>query len=296
MAAAVNFIGLGVMGRPMARNLASAGFEVTAFTRTDASRSRARGDGLTVVDDLADLPRDPDFVVTMLPDAPDVEAVLFAADGPVARSSEATLFIDMSTVSPAAARSLAQRLGEQGRRSLDAPVSGGEAGAVNGVLAIMVGGEAEDVAKAQPLFEALGSTVVHVGGHGAGQVAKAANQLIVASNLAVLAEALVFVRRQGLDPAVVVEAIRGGLAGSTVIDRKAAAMIAGDYSPGFRLALHDKDLGIVEREAAALGLPLELTALVAGRIHGLVEAGRGELDHGALYLAAAELAGEENLG
>ena len=293
MAAAVNFIGLGVMGRPMARNLASAGFEVTAFTRTDASRSRARGDGLTVVDDLAELPRDPDFVVTMLPDAPDVEAVLFAADGPVARSSEATLFIDMSTVSPAAARSLAQRLGEQGRRSLDAPVSGGEAGAVNGVLAIMVGGETEDVAAARQLFEALGSTIVHVGGHGAGQVTKAANQMIVASNLAVLAEALLFVRRQGLDPELVIAAIRAGLAGSTVIDRKAAAMIAGDYTPGFRLALHDKDLGFVEREAAALGLPLELTALVTERIHALVDSGRGELDHTALYLAAAELAGED---
>lgn len=292
MAAVVNVIGLGVMGRPMARNLVKAGFEVTGFSRTAASRDRARGDGLRVVDELAGLPRKPDFVVTMLPDAPDVEAVLFAEDGPAARSSEATLFVDMSTISPAAARSIAGKLGEQGRRSLDAPVSGGEAGAVNGVLAIMVGGEAEDVAQAQPLFAALGSTIVHVGGHGAGQVAKAANQIIVASNLAALAEALLFVRRQGLDPTVVVEAIRGGLAGSTVIDRKAAAMIAGDYTPGFRLALHDKDLGIVEREAAALGLPLELTALVTGRIHALVEAGHGDLDHGALYLAAAEFAGE----
>lgn len=292
MAAVVNVIGLGVMGRPMARNLVKAGFEVTGFSRTAASRDRARGDGLRVVDELAGLPRKPDFVVTMLPDAPDVEAVLFAEDGPAARSSEATLFVDMSTISPAAARSIAGKLGEQGRRSLDAPVSGGETGAINGVLAIMVGGEASDVAVAQPLFQALGS-VVHVGGHGAGQVTKAANQIIVASNLAALAEALLFVRRQGLDPAVVVEAIRGGLAGSTVIDRKASAMIAGDYTPGFRLALHDKDLGIVEEEAAALGLPLELTALVTRRIHGLVESGRGELDHGALYLAAAELA-EEN--
>lgn len=292
MATVVNLIGLGVMGRPMARNLVASGFEVTGFSRTAVSRDRARGVGITVVDELADLPRNPDFVVTVLPDAPDVEAVLFAPDGPAARSSEATLFVDMSTISPTAARSIAQRLGTQGRRSLDAPVSGGEVSAINGDLAIMVGGEASDVAVARPLFAALGSTITRVGGHGAGQVAKAANQMIVAANLASLAEALVFVSRQGLDPAAVVEAIRGGLAGSKVMDRKATAMIDGNYTPGFRLALHDKDLGIVQREAAALGLPLELTALVTGRIHSLVEAGRGELDHGALYLAAA---GEESL-
>ncbi|MFT3889497.1 MAG: NAD(P)-binding domain-containing protein [Arachnia sp.] len=291
MGGTVNLIGLGVMGRPMARNLARAGFDVVSFTRSAASRERARGDGLTVVDALADLPAAPDFVVTVLPDSPDVEAVLFAEDGPVARSADGTLFIDMSTIAPGAARSIGERLGAAGRRFLDAPVSGGESGAIDAVLSIMVGGAADDVDVARPLFEAMGTTVVHVGPQGSGQVTKAANQMIVATNLAVVGEALVFLRGHGIDPAVAMSVIGGGLAGSTVIDRKAAAMIAGDFTPGFRLALHLKDLGFVERAAAEAGLPLEVTALVTQRVRSLVATGHGDLDHGALYLSAAEQAG-----
>jgi 2-hydroxy-3-oxopropionate reductase len=291
MSKTISFIGLGVMGRPMAANLSAAGYDLVAHTRSEHSRDRARAAGVRVVDTLDELPDAPDFVVTVLPDSPDVEAVLFAEYGPLARSGLGTLFVDMSTISPDAARSISDRLTGAGRRSLDAPVSGGESGAIDASLSIMVGGHEDDVARAQAMFAVLGNIIVHVGDHGSGQVTKAANQMIVACNLAILGEALVFIRRHGLDPVAALEVISGGLAGSTVIDRKSAAMIAGNFEAGFRLALHNKDLGIVERAAAEAGLPLELTAAVTQRVRSLVATGRGELDHSALYIAAAEAAG-----
>ena len=288
----VNLIGLGVMGRPMARNLVKAGFDVVSFTPSPGSRERARGDGLVVVDALGDLPPGPDFVITVVPDSPQVEEVLFADDGPVARSAEHTIFVDMSTIAPGAARAIGARLGESGRRFLDAPVSGGESGAIAGILSIMVGGDEETFAAAAPMLEAMGTTVVHVGAQGAGQVTKSANQLIVAANLAAAAEAIVFLRGHGIDPTVAMSVLGGGMAGSAVIERKVPAMIAGDVTPGFRASLHLKDLGFVERAAAEAGLPLEVTALVTQRVRSLVATGRGELDHGALLLSAAEQAGQ----
>jgi 2-hydroxy-3-oxopropionate reductase len=285
----VNFVGLGVMGLPMAANLVRSGFLVTAHTRSEASRERARARGITVVGHLADLPATPDFTVTVLPDSPDVNAVLFAPGG-LAERTEASLFIDMSTIAPDAARAIGARLTSSRHRFLDAPVSGGESGAVNGQLSIMVGGDTEDFAQATRLFEALGTTIVHVGSRGAGQVTKAANQMVVAGNLAILAEALVFIEHHGIDPATALRVIAGGLAGSTVLERKSPAMVSGDFAPGFRLALHNKDLRIVGEAAARLALTLTVNDLVSGIVRDLVDSGRGSLDHSAIVLAARETA------
>jgi 2-hydroxy-3-oxopropionate reductase len=290
MSGVVSFIGLGVMGRPMAKNLGDAGFEVVAYTRSGGSRDRARTDGIHVVDAIGDLPSSPDFVITVLPDASDVEDVLFGA-GVHAASGSSALFIDMSTIAPERARAIAERIGSSGARFLDAPVSGGEAGAVAASLSIMVGGAAEDVDRASGAFDAMGKMIVHVGAHGAGQVTKAANQMIVAGNLAILGEALVFLEEHGLDSAVALSVIGGGLAGSTVLERKSSAMLAGDYTPGFRLSLHAKDLGIVGRAAADRGIPLTVTSAVTQIVRSLVATGRGGLDHSALYLASREAAG-----
>jgi 2-hydroxy-3-oxopropionate reductase len=294
MTQAVNFVGLGVMGLPMAANLSEQGFAVTAYTRSAGSRDRARARGLRVVDDLTELPSSAQFTVTVLPDSPDVEAVLLSPGALAERTEASSLFIDMSTIAPDAARGIASRLRLGGRRFLDAPVSGGEAGAVSGRLSIMVGGENDDFERARALFDALGTTVVHVGPVGAGQVVKAANQMIVAGNLAILAEALVFLERHELDVATALAVIAGGLAGSTVIDRKSKAMISGDFTPGFRLALHDKDLGIVRGATNDLGIALPVNDLVTDILHALVEDGRGDLDHSALLLAARESAGLEH--
>jgi 2-hydroxy-3-oxopropionate reductase len=282
----VNVVGLGVMGLPMAAHLSRAGLAVRGFARTEATRARARERGIDVVDALDALPVDADVIITMLPDGPDVEAVLFEPGGLVARTAPGVLFVDTSTISPDAARSIGERVRERGHRFIDAPVSGGQAGAENASLSIMIGGEDADVRDARGVLEVVGSTVVHVGPLGAGQVTKAANQMIVAANIAILAEALVFIERNDVDRARALEVLAGGLAGSTVLDRKSAAMLADDYTPGFRLALHAKDLGIVETSASARGLDLRVNELVTSIVREFVDEGNAGLDHAALYLAA----------
>jgi 2-hydroxy-3-oxopropionate reductase len=282
----VAFIGLGIMGRPMAVNLSRAGFDVIAHTRSEAGRSHARGLGVEVVDSLGELPPDCDVIITMLPDGPDVEAVLLS--GPLAIGPD-TLVIDMSTIAPSSARRVAQALAERGGRFLDAPVSGGETGAIDGVLSIMVGGADSDFASALPVFEAMGKTIVHVGDVGSGQVVKAANQLIVAGNLQLIAEALVFVDGHGVDRGRALDVLSGGLAGSTAMTRKRQNFLDRSYDPGFRIALHDKDLGIVARSAREARLALPVTALVSQLVEALVAQGHGALDHSALYMLAEQL-------
>jgi 2-hydroxy-3-oxopropionate reductase len=282
----VNVVGLGVMGLPMAAHLSRAGLAVRGFARTEATRARAQERGIDVVDALDALPVDADVIITMLPDGPDVEAVLFEPGGLVARTAPGALFVDTSTISPDAARSIGERVRERGHRFIDAPVSGGQAGAENASLSIMIGGEEADVRDARGVLEVVGSTIVHVGPLGAGQVTKAANQMIVAANIAILAEALVFIERNDVDRARALEVLAGGLAGSTVLDRKSAAMLADDYTPGFRLALHAKDLGIVETSASVRGLDLRVNELVTSIVREFVDEGNAGLDHAALYLAA----------
>lgn len=285
----IGFIGLGIMGGPMAANLVAAGFTVTGHNRSRPAVDRLVEAGGHAGDTVADTVRDADIVITMLPDSPDVEAVVTGEDGVLAHAAPGTLLIDMSSIRPDVSRAVAAAA--DGLRVLDAPVSGGEAGAVEGSLSIMVGGDAADVEAAKAVFEAVGRTIVHVGPHGAGQTVKAANQLIVAGHLQLLAEAITFLDAHGVDLESAVRVLGGGLAGSTVLDRKAAGMLARDFTPGFRLALHHKDMGIVTAAAREAGVVVPLGAAVAQLVAALVARGDGDLDHSGLLKLTAELSG-----
>lgn len=291
--AEVAFIGLGIMGAPMASNLAAAGHRVRGYSRTAATRTAAAAGGVEPADTAADAVRGADVVITMLPDTPDVLGVLFGSQpSPLADviTAGATV-IDMSTIEPGAAADIAGRLAERGIEALDAPVSGGQAGAEEGSLSIMVGGEQATFDRSLPLLEAMGSTIVRVGPAGSGQSVKAANQLMVAGHLQMLAEALVFLDSQGVDAETALDVISGGLAGSAVITRKRRNFVDRSYAPGFRLALHHKDLGIVARTARDAGLALPATALVSQLVAASVAQGHGGLDHSALHRLAVEMNG-----
>lgn len=281
--ARIAFIGLGIMGLPMAVNLVKAGHDVTGHNRSPARTARFAERGGRAAGSVREAVRDAEIVVTMLPDSPDVEAV---ADDVL--TEDGALWIDMSTIAPATARDIASR----GSRVLDAPVSGGEQGAIDGTLSIMVGGEAANVEAARPVLETLGKTIVHVGPAGAGQTVKAANQLIVAGTIGLVAEALTLLAAQGVDLKPAVEVLSGGLAGSTVLDRKSPAMLAHEFAPGFRIDLHHKDLGIALGSAREAGVPLPLGAVVAQLMAAARAQGHGDLDHSALLLVLEQLAGK----
>lgn len=289
--AVVGFVGLGVMGRPMAANLVRAGHEVRAFSRGAAGRERAAELGVPVVGGIGEAVRGADVVITMLPDTPDVRAVALGPDGVLDHLAPGGAYIDMSTIEPGAAREIAARFAAAGHDVLDAPVSGGEAGAREGTLSVMVGGPADVVERWRELLGAMGTTVVRVGDAGGGQVVKAANQLVVATHLQALAEAVVFLEAHDADVATGLSVIARGLGGSTVLDRKTAGVLAGDFAPGFRLDLHHKDLGIVEGAARARGAVLPVTGLVGRLVQSLVQRGDGGLDHSALVALARELNG-----
>jgi 2-hydroxy-3-oxopropionate reductase len=289
--AKIGFIGLGIMGLPMAKNLVTAGHDVTGYNRCQARADALVAAGGRRVSSVAGATEGADIVITMLPDSPDVEAVALGDGGVLDNSHTGQLLIDMSTVKPATSRALAAAAGEHGVRVLDAPVSGGEAGAIDGVLSVMVGGDPEDFEAAQPVLQAVGTTIVHVGPHGAGQTVKAANQLIVAGNIQLLAEALALVAASGVDPEPAVKVLGGGLAGSTVLNRKAGNMLQRDFTPGFRLSLHHKDMGIVTAAARDAGVVIPLGAAVAQLIAALVARGDGNLDHSALFKLTEELSG-----
>ena len=284
----VAFIGLGIMGGPMAANLVKAGFDVVGYNRSPEKVKELVEKGGRGAEDVASAVAEADVVITMVPDSPDVEAV----SGEVfAGAREGTLYIDMSTIRPDVAVRVAEAGREAGVRVLDAPVSGGEAGAVEGSLSIMVGGSAEDFADARPVLDAVGKTVVHVGPAGSGQTVKAANQLIVAGNIQLLAEAVVFLEAYGVDMRPALEVLGGGLAGSTVLARKGDNMLAGEFKPGFRLALHHKDMGIVTSAAREAGVTIPLGAVVAQLVAAMVARGDGGLDHSGLLKLTQELSG-----
>ena len=289
----VAFIGLGIMGRPMAANLVEAGFDVVGHSRRRESADGLVAAGGRSAGSVAEAVRDADAVVTMLPDSPDVEAVALGPGGIVSSAAAGALYLDMSSIRPDVARQVAAAGAERGLRCLDAPVSGGERGAIDGKLSIMVGGAAEDVAAARPLLDVMGATILHVGPAGAGQTVKAANQLIVAGNIALVAEALVFLQAQGVDVEAAVEVLRGGLAGSTVLDRKAATMLAGDFAPGFRIELHDKDLAIFTASAREAGVVTLLGGLLAQLTGAARAQGDGGLDHSALLRVVQRLSGQQ---
>ncbi|MFC0040052.1 2-hydroxy-3-oxopropionate reductase [Actinomadura rayongensis] len=285
----VAFLGLGIMGRPMAVNLVSAGFAVVGYSRRPESADPVVRAGGRAATSIADAVAQADVVALMLPDGPDVEAVLTGEQGVFDSVRPGTLIVDFSSISPATSRELARRAAERGLRMLDAPVSGGEAGAIEGTLSIMIGGAEEDVERLRPLFEAVGATVQRVGDHGAGQSVKAANQLIVAGAIQLVAEAIKLLEALDVDLDAALRVINGGLAGSKVLDRKAAAMLKRDFTPGFRAELHHKDLGIVTAAARDASLPLPLGNAVAQLMAALVAQGRGSLDHGALLAVLDDL-------
>jgi 2-hydroxy-3-oxopropionate reductase len=282
----IAFIGLGIMGLPMAVNLVRAGHDVTGYNRSPAKTARFAEQGGQAADSVQDAVRGAEVVITMLPDSPDVESVA----GDVCTATGA-VWVDMSTISPATARSVASQAKEAGLRPLDAPVSGGEQGAVDGTLSIMVGGEAADVEAARPVLDAVGKTIVHVGPAGAGQTVKAANQLIVAGTIGLVAEALTLLNAQNVDLKPAVEVLSGGLAGSAVLDRKSPNMLRHEFQPGFRIDLHHKDLGIALATAREAGVPLPVGAVVAQLMAAARTQGYGDLDHSALLLVLEKLAG-----
>jgi 2-hydroxy-3-oxopropionate reductase len=289
----VAFIGLGIMGGPMAANLVKAGYEVVGYNRSPAPVEKLVDAGGRGAGSVAEAVRGADVIITMVPDSPDVEAVATGEDGIFAAATNGALYIDMSTIRPDVAVRVAEAGREAGLRVLDAPVSGGEAGAVEGSLSIMVGGEAADFEAARPVLEAVGKTIVHVGPAGSGQTVKAANQLIVAGNIELLAEAVVFLEAYGVDTNAALEVLGGGLAGSTVLQRKGPNMLTRQFQPGFRLALHHKDLGIVTAAAREAGVVIPLGAVVAQLVAALVARGDGGLDHSGLLKLVTELSGRE---
>ncbi|MET8541992.1 2-hydroxy-3-oxopropionate reductase [Kitasatospora sp. NPDC004799] len=293
MSRKIAFIGLGIMGGPMAANLVRAGHHVTGFTLTRPPIDALVAAGGHGAAGIAEAVRDAEVVITMLPADPQVEQVVLGEGGVLENAAPGTLVIDMSSIAPQTSVRIAAAARERGIRTLDAPVSGGEAGAVEAVLSIMVGGAAEDFAEARPLFDALGTTVVHVGPSGAGQTVKAANQLIVAANIQVLAEAVVFLENAGVDLAAALDVLGGGLAGSTVLDRKRANMLNRAFAPGFRIDLHHKDMGIVTDAARAVGAALPVGAVVARLVASARANGDGSLDHSVLLRGVERLSGRE---
>jgi 2-hydroxy-3-oxopropionate reductase len=287
----VGFIGLGIMGGPMAANLVKAGFDVIGYNRSPEPVQRLADQGGRGAASLAAAVQDADVVVTMVPDSPDVEAVALGEDGIYAHAKPGTLHVDMSSIRPDVARKVGEAGKQRGFRVLDAPVSGGEQGAIDASLSIMVGGDPNDFADARPVLEAVGKTIVHVGPVGSGQTVKAANQLIVAGTIELVAEAIVFLEAYGVDTEAAVKVLAGGLAGNAILNRKAAGMLARDFTPGFRIDLHHKDLGIVTSAAREAGVVIPLGAVVAQLVASLRAQGDGGLDHSALLKLVEQLSG-----
>ena len=283
MADRVGFIGLGIMGKPMARHLLDAGFPLTVHSRSPAPVDELAEAGAARAASPAEVAASSDVVITMLPDTPDVELVLFGAEGVATAAAAGSLVIDMSSIDPIPTRSFAERLAAQDVDMLDAPVSGGEKGAIDGALSIMVGGSPEAFERATPLFSAMGKNIVHVGPSGAGQIAKACNQLVVAATIEAVAEALVLAERAGVDAAKVREALLGGFAGSKILEVHGQRMLDRAFDPGFRARLHRKDARIVLDTAKEVGAPVPSFEAVARQLDELVETGGGELDHSALF-------------
>jgi 2-hydroxy-3-oxopropionate reductase len=280
----LGFIGLGIMGAPMARQLLASGFPLTVHSRSPEPVDELVSGGAERAGSPADVARTSDVVITMLPDTLDVEQVVLGDDGVASGVTAGALVIDMSTIDPGPTRLIAEQLASRGVEMLDAPVSGGERGAIDGTLSIMVGGSEQAFARAAPILESMGKNIVHVGPSGAGQIAKACNQLVVAATIEAVAEALVLAERSGVDAAKVREALLGGFAGSKILEVHGQRMLDRAFEPGFRARLHRKDARIVLNAAEASGTPIPSFRAVAAQLDRLVDdAGGGDLDHSALY-------------
>lgn len=289
----VGFIGLGIMGRPMAKNLVKSGYQLTVYDIDPKPIDELVGLGAEGKDSSREVAEKSDIVITMLPDGPDVEQAVLGPNGVLEGLKKGSIVIDMSSISPIIAKKVATEVEKKGGEMLDAPVSGGEPGAIQGTLAIMVGGKRDVFNKCLPILNAMGKSVTLVGSTGAGQTAKLANQIVVAINIAALSEALVFAAKSGVDPEVLVQAIRGGLAGSTVMEAKAPMIMDRNFKPGFKIRLHQKDLRNALSVATEYNIPLPLTSLVQQMVNALVSDDKGELDHSGIALFIENLAKTE---
>ena len=287
----IGYIGLGIMGKSMARNIMKAGYEVVVHNRSRQSVRELVGEGAIEAHTPAEVARDVDVVFTNLPDSPDVELVALGEDGIIQGAHPGLIFIDNSTIKPATARVIGERLGEKGVMMLDAPVSGGDIGAKEGTLTIMVGGSEDAFNKAMPVLEAMGKTITHVGGLGDGQIAKAANQIMVAAQMVAMGELLILAQKAGADPEKVVQAIRGGAAGCWTLDNKPQRLFAGNRQPGFKAYMQAKDLGIVMDTAREYGVALPSSALNTQLFNAMLEMGMRELDNSAVIGVIEQLAG-----
>jgi 2-hydroxy-3-oxopropionate reductase len=287
----LGFIGLGVMGAPMAAHLVAAGHDVSGYDVNAAAGEKLQAAGGRAAADVADAVAGADVVITMLPNHPQVEAVVLASGGVLEAAEPGTLLIDMSTIRPETSIAVAEAARDKKIRVLDAPVSGGQAGAEQASLSIMVGGTEEDFEAGKPVLEALGKTIVHVGPHGAGQVVKAANQLVVGGIYGLVAEAIVLLEASGVDAATGLDVLAGGLAGSRILELKRKSMVERQFAPGFRIDLHHKDMGIALAAARQADVALPLTGLVAQLVAAGRAMGHGSLDHSALLKVVEQLSG-----
>ncbi len=291
MAHVIGFIGLGIMGRPMARNLLKAGHSLIVHSRSRGPVDELVAAGAKAGTSPKDIASKSDVLITMLPNSPDVELVALGKDGIVEGARPGLIYVDMSTISPLVSQKVAQALEAKGVSMLDAPVSGGEKGAIDGALSIMVGGDQAVFDSVLPILQAMGKTITRLGPLGFGGFTKLANQIIVAVNLTALGEALTLAKKAGLDRELTLKALAGGLAGSKCLEQKTPNYVAGSYKPGFKIDLHFKDLGLIMESARALGVPLPATAVVQELFSALRVKGRGELDHSAVITLLEDLAG-----
>jgi len=293
MAERIGFVGLGIMGKPMAKNLVNAGFAVTVYNRSSAAVEELVAEGATAGASSADVASKSDITVLMVPDSPDSEAVVLGENGLLEGASSGDLIVDMSSIEPGVSQRIQAACAEKGVNFIDAPVSGGEPFAISGDLAIMVGGSASDFERAKPLFDVMGKSAVLCGDSGAGNVTKLANQIVVGANIHALAEALVLATKAGVNPETVFDAIKGGLAGSNVMNAKAPMMFERNFKPGFRIELHYKDINNAVKTSNELDLPLQVTANLQQVMKALVGWGEGGNDHSGILSYVEKLSGVE---
>jgi 2-hydroxy-3-oxopropionate reductase len=291
MAHTIGFIGLGIMGRPMAKNVLKAGYPLVVHSRSRGPVDDVVKTGATAASSPKDVASRCDVLITMLPNSPDVEQVALGKDGIIEGAKAGLIFVDMSTISPIVSQKIGKALAAKGVKMLDAPVSGGEKGAIDAALSIMVGGDKATFETVLPIFQAMGRTITLLGPLGFGGFTKLANQIIVAVNLTALAEALTLGKKAGLDRELLLTALAGGLAGSKCLDQKKSNYIAGMYNPGFKIDLHFKDLGLIMESARTLGVPLPATAVVQELFNAMRVKGRGGLDHSGIITLLEDLAG-----
>jgi 2-hydroxy-3-oxopropionate reductase len=289
----IGYIGLGLMGKPIVRNLMKAGYPLVVLNRTHPVMDELKKEGASLASTPAEVASQVDVVFTNLPDSPDVELVALGTNGVIEGAHSGLIYVDNSTIKPATARRVAEELAKKGLPALDAPVSGGEIGAINATLTIMVGGSTETLETVRPVLECMGKTITYIGESGSGQVAKAANQIMVAAQMIAMGELLIFAQKAGADPRKVVDAIRGGSAQCWALDNKPQRLFSGNRTPGFKSKMQAKDLNIVLETAREFEIPLPSAALNSQIFNAMVASGLGDLDNSAVIAIIEQLAGEK---